>query len=363
MERIMIGIGIIGLGVMGTTHLAAYAAAEAAGYSCSLRAVCDEDAARRAGKSAQAGNMQSGKALFDPAVVTAYEKPDQLLADPNVHLVSICTPTWTHVDLAIAALAAGKHVLVEKPVAITTEPVRRLLEASKQSNKLIMPAMCMRFWPAWAWLKDAIDTSKFGKLRALNLQRVGSLPAWSTWFADDRLSGGAIVDLHIHDVDFIRFAVGRPTAVTSAGHAHHVSTIYHYDDERLHVTAQGGWLSPGTPFRMRYIAEFEEATADFDLARDQQLLLCQNGESEPVEVTKQTGYDEEVRHLLETIKSQTTPGQSLSAAPALASAPSPLRATLDDAVDVAIILETEAYSAECGRRVTITWGVDEPPGH
>jgi predicted dehydrogenase len=344
-----IGIGIIGLGVMGGQHMSAYLNAAAAGWACALRAVSDADPARRKGNAGGAGNVQSGAANFDPAVVKAYESPDQLLTDPAVDLVSICTPTPTHVDLAIAALRAGKHVLCEKPVATTTEPVRKLLDASKHSNKLIMPAMCMRFWPAWEWLTEAIRSKKFGRLRALNLQRVGSLPAWSTWFADDKLSGGAIVDLHIHDTDFIRHAVGRPAAVTSAGHAHHVSTTYHYDDESLHVTAQGGWLSPGTPFRMRYIAEFENATADFDIGREKQLLLCSKGNAEAVDVGKLNGYDGEIRHLLTAI-ANNQPATSL-------------RATIADAVDVAIILETESYAAECGQRVRITWGVDEPPGH
>ncbi|HRK31665.1 MAG TPA: Gfo/Idh/MocA family oxidoreductase [Tepidisphaeraceae bacterium] len=352
----MIGIGIIGLGVMGGQHIAAYTAAAAVGVGCRIVAVADERSERRAGQAATAGNVQSGGPSFDPAVVRAYESAAELLADPAVEVVSICTPTPTHVDLAIAALRAGKHVLVEKPVAMVTEQVRKLLEASQQSDRLIMPAMCMRFWPAWEWLKSAIDSRQFGRLRSLNLQRVGSLPGWSKWFADERMSGGAMIDLHIHDVDFIRHAVGRPAAVTSAGDAQHVSTIYHYDDPRVHITAQGAWLSPGTPFRMRFIADFEQATADFDIGRESQLLLCRDGKADAVDTGKLNGYDVEVRHFLAAVKALSAPGSG-------AGGSSRLRATLNDAVDVAIILETEAYAAEIGKRVAITWGVDEPPGH
>lgn len=335
------------MGVMGGTHLAAYQTTARDGLGCKVIAVCDIDPAKLAPQSTAAGNMQSA-VKFDPKVIAAHDHIDKLLAEKDVQLVSICTPTDTHIDLAVAALRAGKHVLLEKPVATTTEPVRALRDAAKSSGKLIMPAMCMRFWPAWEWLASAIADRRFGKLRAMNLQRVGSLPAWANWFADINKSGGAVIDLHIHDADFIRHAVGRPTAVTSAGAVNHITTIYHYDDPSLHVTAQGGWLAAGTPFRMRFIAEFENATADFDISRTPQLLLISNNKSEPVEVSKLNGYDGEVRHLLAAIASQTTPQ---------------LRATLDDAIDVAIMLETEQYSAEIGKRVTITWGVDEPPGH
>lgn len=344
----MIQVGIIGLGFMGATHAAAYENAAGAGFSCRVAGVCDCNAEKLSGATGAAGNMATGAAKAIAPGAKRHGSFDALLADAAIELVSICTPTPTHVDLAIAALRAGKHVLVEKPVAVTTDPVRRLIEAARQSDRLIMPAMCMRFWPAWEWLKEAIGDKRFGSLRSLNLQRLGALPVWSGWFADPALSGGALVDLHIHDADFVRHCLGRPTAVTSAGHVNHVSTIYHYDDPGLHVTAQGGWLAPGTPFRMRYVAEFESATVDFDIGRKPALLLARGGEATPVDVSPLNGYDGEVRHFLTAVQSSHRP---------------PLRATLEDAADVAIMLETEQYAAECGRRVTITWGVDEPPGH
>jgi predicted dehydrogenase len=341
-----VNVGVIGLGFMGATHLGAYARAREAGYACRVVAAADADPAKRA-SLATPGNLDTGKAI-DLSHVALLDSPAALLADPAIHLVSICTPTFTHVELATAALKAGKHVLLEKPVAVESGAVRTLLEAARASDRLIMPAMCMRFWPAWAWLKQAIDDHRFDRLRALNLQRLGSLPAWSGWFADPKLSGGAAIDLHVHDADFVYHAVGRPDAVTSAGHVNHLSTTYHFDrDPSLHVTAQGGWLAPGTPFRMRYVAEFEQATADFDIGRPQQLLLCRNGAADPVDPGPLNGYDGEVRHLLDCIADKAT---------------RPL-ATLAEAVDVTIVLETEQYAAECGQRVRITWGVDEPPGH
>jgi predicted dehydrogenase len=354
-----LNVGIIGLGFMGGTHISAYLKAAAAGFGCRVAAVCDADPARLkrqvgggGGGGGAGGNLATGAAAFDPSSVRTFTCIDDILADPGIDLIDVCTPTDTHVDIAVAALNHGKHVLVEKPVALTTEPIRRLKAAAEASGKLCMPAMCMRFWPAWAWLKAAIADGRFGALRALNFQRIGAMPTWSAFFMDPARSGGAGVDLHIHDCDFAHHCVGRPAAVTSAGHVNHLTTIYHYDERpTLHVTAQGGWLTPPTAFRMRYLAEFEHATADFDIGRPQaqQLLLAKDNAAAPVELEDLNGYDGEIRHFVTAIAEGKQNAD--------------LHATLDDAIDVAIILETEQYAAECGQRVRITWGVDEPPGH
>jgi predicted dehydrogenase len=107
-----IRIGIAGLGFMGQTHLTAYNAASLAGFPNTLVAVCDQDPDRRRGQIAEGGNIKTGagtEQLFNPDVVAGYESPAELFADPSVDLVSICTPTDSHVELALAAIAAGKH--------------------------------------------------------------------------------------------------------------------------------------------------------------------------------------------------------------------------------------------------------------
>ena len=145
---------------MGATHIAAYAAARAAGYPCEIVAVSDPKASRRRGELWDVGgnavsDMSGQKRAFDPSAVRAYEHPDELIGDPNVDLISICTRTDTHVDLAARALRAGKHVLVEKPVSLSAPEIQELDRTAREYGKVCMPAMCMRFWPAWAWLEGA----------------------------------------------------------------------------------------------------------------------------------------------------------------------------------------------------------------
>src|SRR5262249_22988508 len=142
--------------------------------------------------------------LFDPAATATCQRHEDLLANPAVQLVSICTPTDTHVDLAIAALRAGKHVLLEKPVALVAKDAARLADTARAAGTLCIPAMCMRFWPGWTFLRDAYRDGRFGQLRALSLHRLGSGPGWSSdFYRNVARSGGALVDQHIHDTDFV----------------------------------------------------------------------------------------------------------------------------------------------------------------
>jgi len=335
----------VGLGFMGRTHVAAFRAAARAGNANRLVAVCDADPERRAGRAAPAGNRVTGGAeerLFDPRAVAGYERPEELLADPRVDLVAICTPTDSHVELALLALAAGKHVLVEKPVALTHAEVARLgagARAAERRGLLCMPALCMRFWPGWEELKRAVAEGTYGAIKSAVFQRLAAPPAWSPGFYRDAArTGGALVDLHLHDADFIAHLFGLPQEVESAGSLDHVTTLYRYPSPGpAHVVAEGGWdHAPGFPFRMRYIAVFEEATLDFDFGREPRLLLCRGGAAAPVPLAPLAGYDGEVRHLLDALAGRA-----------------PLRATLADAEAHARLLDAERESLRTGAAVAL----------
>lgn len=302
-----IGVGVIGLGFMGRTHLAAFAAADAAGFGNELVAVCDSDPVRRAGLAASGGNLDTGASserMFDPAKVAGYAEPALLLADSRVDLVSICTHTTTHVELALAALAAGKHVLLEKPVALDSASAQRLADAAARSEGLCMPAMCIRFWPAWARALEAVRSGEFGAARSAVFRRLGNRPGWNGFYADYEKSGGALFDLHVHDVDFVRACFGDPASLVSTGSLDHVTTLFHYPSGPAHVVAEGGWdHGDGWAFRMSFTIVFEHATLDYEFARTPELVLVKDGQRTALEVGSLNGYDGEVRHLLAAIAS------------------------------------------------------------
>lgn len=337
----MIGAAVLGMGFMGATHARAYIAAEKDGIGCTLAAVCDPDSDRLSGRAGRSGNLGSGPdvQIFDPARVRSFTDPDRLFADNTVQLVSICTYTDSHVELAIRALQAGKHVLVEKPVSLHIPEIRRLERAAADAGKLCMPAMCMRFWPGWGWLKDRISDRSLGRLRSITFSRLGSGPNWATeFYRDTSRSGGALMDLHIHDADFVCWCFGRPKVVVSMGDEMHVTTQYHFENGPNHVVAEGAWdLAPAAGFRMRFLANFETATAEFDISRTPWLRLHRAEVSEDVPIPPGSGYDHEIRHLVTQI----------------ASGAQELRATPADAVMVAEVLEAERTSLKSHQPVAL----------
>lgn len=336
-----IGVGIIGLGFMGRTHTQAYHSAQRDGLPCRVVAVADPDPQRRRGETTTGGNLggNATERLFDPAHVRAYATPEELLADPEIGLVSICTYTDSHVPLALAALNAGKHVLLEKPVALSSSEVKRLADAASACSTLCMPAMCMRFWPGWDWLKARVDDCSLGRLRSITFTRMGAGPSWAAeFYRDAGRSGGALFDLHIHDADFVYWLFGPPRGVASTGSLLHHTTLYRYADAGLHVAAEGAWdLAPAAGFRMRYVAAFEHATAEFDIGRTPALTLHTREKSEPVVLAPYAGYDGEVRHIVS----------------AIAEGRRTLTATLEDAFAVTRLLEFEAESLRTASEVAV----------
>lgn len=301
-----IGVGVIGLGFMGQTHVAAYRAAEAASAPCRLLAVCDPKAERRAGHPSASGNLGAARTerMFDPGVVAGYERPEDLLADEGVGLVSICTPTPTHADLAIAALEAGKHVLVEKPVAVGTPDVARLAEAAREAGTLCMPAMCVRFWPGYAEVRQLVASEAYGPVVTARFERLGAAPGWASFYDDPRASGDALFDLHIHDADFVHFCFGPPDEVLSVGTTRHLSTAYRYDrpGAPAMVIAEGGWLAdPTARFRARFVVEFEHALAEFDIAQTPSFTVHSRGADVTPPTDTATGYEREIRHVVDAI--------------------------------------------------------------
>jgi predicted dehydrogenase len=320
-----IGVGIIGLGFMGKVHVAAFRAAASLGAR--LVAYCDHKEARLPADL----EREHAFGCTDPA---------ELLARPEVELVSICTRTDSHVDLAIAALEAGKHVLVEKPVGISANEVARLAIVARESPTWCVPAHCMRFWPGWDTLHEAIRTKKYGRVLSATFHRLSSPPSWSSaFYGDPSLSGGALVDLHVHDADFIRWCFGDPVEVASTGSLDHVTTLYRYGPAGPpHVVAEGGWdHTPPFGFRMSYLVVFEGATLDFEYSRDPRLLVHRGGKTEPGPILPHAGYDGEVRHVLDLISGRVS---------------TPV-VTVDDALALACLLDAERESLDSGRLVPV----------
>jgi predicted dehydrogenase len=332
----MTRIGIIGLGFMGRTHYEAYQKITEA----QVVMVADQDPKRAGGDlSGGWGNLGTGGIQRLPMDrIRGTTEFRNLINDPEVDIVDICVPTPGHVDLAIAALAAGKNVMCEKPLAVSSADARRIAAAAASAIGFFMPAMCVRFWPEWQWLKRAVVEGHYGKVRSAIFRRLGSMPAG--WFKEGKISGGAVVDLHVHDTDFIYHLFGKPHGVFSRGYSKtsgeidHLVTHYLFDGNPL-VVAEGGWtLADGWPFSMKYTVNFDRATADYDSSRAAgPLLLYGQGKAETIETSKVDGFVGELSYFIECVKTKNKPE----------------RVTADDAVMGLSIIEAEKRSIETGK--------------
>jgi len=225
----MIQVGVIGLGERGQTHLDAYARR----LDARVVAVADHSADRLKGRVwAQSGADGQEQPGADLSAAIRYKDAMDLVNDPDVELVDICLPTPLHFEYAMAAIAAGKHVMIEKPLARTYEQAMQLVKAAEAApGSSVMVGMCMRFWPGWDWLKTAIDQKTYGRVLSATFLRVAEHPG-GEFFRDGEASGGALLELHIHDTDFVRYCFGTPHTVSSHGYARitgrtdHVFTQY-----------------------------------------------------------------------------------------------------------------------------------------
>ncbi len=308
-----VNVAVVGLGFMGVTHIKSYLQIPWA----RLVAVCDAVRLPVDGVlPGVSGNITGSDAIPLGKEVKVYRQIEELLANPEVELVDLCVPTPLHPAQSLAALQAGKHVICEKPLARTSALAREIAVAAVAAKGYFMPAMCLRFWPEWVWVKRALEKNSYGKPLAARFRRVSEPPGWSrsTYFKGDE-SGGALLDMHIHDTDFVQFLFGRPQAVVSTGLSRfsgaidHVVTQYYVDSGAI-VHAEGSWLmNSGHGFNMTYTVNFENATVDYDLSRGAEALRVFE-EGKPARTVKcdgPDGYIGELSYMIEAIQTSAPP--------------------------------------------------------
>ncbi|NLC56607.1 MAG: Gfo/Idh/MocA family oxidoreductase [Armatimonadetes bacterium] len=194
-----IGFGIIGCGGISNVHLTALSKRDDA------RVVCVADVNPEAAK-AQAERYQVAKWVTDPA---------ELVAMPEVQAVVVCTPTFRHAEGVLAAAAAGKHVLCEKPISLSLEEADQMIAACEKAGSLFMVAFVRRFCNEWLKLRDIIREGRLGRPVVWRTANASSGPA-SPWFLDAEKGGGPFIDGCVHDWDFARFTFGEPEKVVAS---------------------------------------------------------------------------------------------------------------------------------------------------
>lgn len=279
----MVRIGIVGVGFMGMIH---YLAAKRV-PGAKVTALATRDPRKRSGDWTMIqGNFGPRGGMVDLTGVATFESAEQLIANADVDLIDICLPNDQHADAAVSALNAGKHVLVEKAIALRLADADRILEAARQSGKLLMVAHVLPFFPDFQYAFDTIKGGQYGRLQAAHFRRHISPPDWSAAIKDLQKTGGPIIDLHIHDTHFINLICGVPKQVASRGLVRegvveYVATQYSFEGGLPTVTATCGSLSQSSrPFTHGYEIYLEKATLYYELGGTLKLFTA-DGASEP----------------------------------------------------------------------------------
>ena len=301
-------VAVLGLGFMGSTHLKALRSVP----NATLAAIYSNDERARSGDlSAIQGNLGGPGEHFDFSAVRKYSNVDALLADLSIEAVDICLPTFLHSPVALAALRAGKHVLVEKPIALDAASADQLVNESRIANRVLMAAQVLRFFPMYQALRESLP--KLGHTRHAMFRRRCAAPAWSKWLEDKSKSGGGVFDLLIHDIDMALWLFGEPSRVSAVGHEDLPRGIDVINAQLLYgdgktVTVTGGWHHPKSfPFSMEFTVVSDEGTIEYSSAGRPPTLYAKDGTETLLELSGHDGYVEEIRYFVDCATANRAP--------------------------------------------------------
>ncbi|MGD1001374.1 MAG: Gfo/Idh/MocA family oxidoreductase [Candidatus Brocadiia bacterium] len=327
----MIKVGLCGVGFMGRMHAACYAAIP----DVRIVAIADDQA-----ENAQPLAAKHGAAVFSTA--------RELITRAPVDLVDICLPTYLHCEAALLAAKRGLDCLCEKPIARDPAQANRMVKAIRDAKIKFMVGHVLRFWPEYQLLKQYTEQKTLGPLVSLEMRRFGEMPVgWKGWFRKPALSGGAALDLHIHDVDYALYLLGKPKGLDSVGVCqggawNQIATHYHYP--AVAVTAQGGWCDAPEPFEMAFRAVFAKGVLSYS-SKSQPLARYEKGKPPALVSVPQVkagevqaggnisslgGYFNEVKYFVDCLKAGRAPET----------------ATAEDARDAVALVFREMASAQ-----------------
>jgi len=193
----MLEIALLGAGFMGMTHAAAWKALDGRARVRWVTSRSGQKAARVAGSV----GAQPTADIFGP------------IGDPAVHAVDVCLPTFLHREACERAFAAGKHVLLEKPIALTREDADAILAAAERSGRVLCVGLVLRFFSEYVEIERRVRSGEFGRPLAVSTYRLSPPVDWNDWIRDPAQSGGPAVDLLIHDFDQMNWLLGRARQV------------------------------------------------------------------------------------------------------------------------------------------------------
>jgi predicted dehydrogenase len=296
----MMRVVVSGLGFMGATHAGAWS--RMAGVE--LYGVVSRDPH----KSLPGGNLGRDAVALDFTKLKTFRNLGEALCDANVDAVDLCTPTDQHATEAISSLQAGKHVLVEKPLALTGELADQVIGEAERHGRVLMAAQVLRFMPAYVRAKELMG--QLGPVRSATFRRRCAAPAWSQWLTDAKRSGGGAFDLLIHDVDYARWLFGSPKSVRASGAVDEkrgIDTLAaELDYEGFSVGIDGGWHLTGEyPFSMEFTILCDGGVLEYSSLSGGLNLFRACAAKEPIVLPEGDAFELELAHFRDCVKRGT----------------------------------------------------------
>jgi predicted dehydrogenase len=300
----MLRVGIIGMGYMGRTHYGA------------LRHIPGAEVSAVTHLSAQ----EIREAYPDLPVFLTW---NEMFRRCPLEAVIVAAPTFLHEECVVEAAKAGCDILCEKPFALDAASAERMLEVAERQRVILMVGQVLRFWPHYRRIKELVDAGALGAIQSISAYRLSKLPPWSSWFADPQKSGGCLLDLQVHDVDFVHWILGHPALVrtigirSEAGSWDHVWTTLGYGDRVASIEAS--YLMPASwPFSSGIRLQGARSCIEYTFGvrgninereegHHQFVLYGADGAPTTLEVPPEDAFVNELRYFLNCVRSRQKP--------------------------------------------------------
>ena len=199
----------------------------------------------------------------------AFADLDEMLADDGIDMIDVCLPSFMHEAFAVRIARAHKHILIEKPIAFTTEAARNIFATARNHQVRVMVAQVLRFWPEYVMIKEMCDRGELGNIITVYAARLGQMATWADWHRYPDQSGETLMNLTLHDIDFLHYLLGKPVSVYSAGarnadcNYNDVMNIFKFESGANAIVDGSLGMTAGYPFTMRMRVLGDKGTLEF----------------------------------------------------------------------------------------------------
>lgn len=310
-------VAVLGFGFMGVTHSINILKCKNLELTAIIEKNIDSVSEKLEQKTENPATGEIDKEAFKN--IPVYSTLDLCLENEKLDAVHICVHTDLHFVIVKEALNSGLHVLVEKPFCLDLKKGEELIKLAAEKSLILMVAHVVRFMSPYKKLVKIIDSGEYGNLKFLSLTRFAGVSDWGQWKEKQKnfgISGGALFDLVIHDIDFAAFALQEiPEKIESTvlpgklSNHDYVNAIWHYPSRNMTVKIEGGNIFPASyPFQAGFTAVFDNATVSFSTQTVEHIFIDDDkGRTEIDAGDLDEGYFDEIALFSESIEKGVLP--------------------------------------------------------